>query len=157
MFILTTDVRLAEALSLTVADLGSVDGHQVTGKGGGRERVTIAPRAHRILRAYLDQAGITEGSLPPAAPERAYTGRRGRGTLVCRSRRALQLRPAVRALAVQSAPRMHHAGAARRAGLPMVQAAARHASPQTTMCSAHDMHSLDTNTVDDVNWRGHLG
>jgi integrase len=36
-------------------------------------------------------------------------------------------------------------------GLPMVQAAARHASPHT-MCSAHDMDSLDNNAVDDVNW-----
>jgi hypothetical protein len=33
----------------------------------------------------------------------------------------------------------------------MVLAAARHASPQTTMRSAHDMDSLDTNAVDEVN------
>jgi hypothetical protein len=32
-----------------------------------------------------------------------------------------------------------------------------HTSPQTTLRYAHDMDSLDNNTVDDVNWRGHLG
>ena len=36
--------------------------------------------------------------------------------------------------------------------LQMVQAAARHASPQTTMRYAHDMDSLDNNAVDYVNW-----
>jgi integrase len=40
---------------------------------------------------------------------------------------------------------------ARRGRLPMVQVAARHASLQTTMRSAHDMDSLDTNAVDEVN------
>jgi integrase len=38
------------------------------------------------------------------------------------------------------------------AGLPMLQAAARHPSPQTTMRSAHVMDSLDNNAVDEVNW-----
>lgn len=38
------------------------------------------------------------------------------------------------------------------ASLPMVQTAARHTNPQTTMRYAHDMDDLDQNAVDYVNW-----
>lgn len=86
VFMLATGVRSSEALGLHVADLSAVDGHAVTwitSKGGSRGRVKIAPRAHRMLQLYLDEASITDGAVfrrlrprgvDPAAPTapRAY-------------------------------------------------------------------------------------
>jgi len=169
VFMLATGVRSAEALSLTIADLGSVDGHQVawvTGKGGGRERVKVAPRADRALRAYLDQVGITEGAifrrLRPKG--RAHDGVGGvrsyavHGALSYEGLKyILRARFAAAGLASALSPHsLRHSfitlALRGGAGLPMVQAAARHASPQTTMRYAHDMDSLDNNAVDYVNW-----
>jgi hypothetical protein len=40
----------------------------VMGKGDGGERVKVAPRATRALRAYLDHAGIMARSFAGCAP-----------------------------------------------------------------------------------------
>ncbi len=169
VFMLVTGVRSSEALGLTVADLGTVDGHAVawiTGKGGARERVKVAPRARRMLQAYLDAAHITEGAVfrrlrplggdrqTPHAPRRyavheplSYVGLK----YILRERFAAahleqalsphSLRHSFITLALRGG-----------ASLPMVQTAARHANPQTTMRYAHDMDDLDQNAVDYVNW-----
>jgi site-specific recombinase XerD len=66
IFMLATGVRSSEVLGLTVADLGTVDGHTVawiTGKGGARERVKVAPRARQALEHYLHAAGIGDGAV----------------------------------------------------------------------------------------------
>ena len=64
VFMLATGVRSSEAIGLDIADLGTLDGHAiawVTGKGGARERLKIAPRACRVLDQYLQAAGISAG------------------------------------------------------------------------------------------------
>src|SRR5262245_19505574 len=66
IFMLGTGVRSAEALGLRVEDLSTMDGHSVAwvlGKGGARERVKVAPRVQKVLRAYLSAAEITEGTV----------------------------------------------------------------------------------------------
>jgi integrase/recombinase XerD len=169
VFMLATGIRSAEALGLTVADFGTVDGHAVAwiaGKGGARERIKVAPRARRAMQAYLDAAGITEGvifrrlrpcgvqSTTPPSP-RAYAVH---GPLSYAGLKFI-LRERFQAAHLQSALSPHSLRhsfitLALRGGasLPMVQAAARHASPQTTMRYAHDMDDLDQNAVDYVNW-----
>ena len=169
VFMLATGVRSGEALGLTVADLGTIDGHAVawiTGKGGARERVKVAPRARRALQQYLDAASIVDGAVfrrlrplgidryAPTAPRRyavhdalSYVGLK----YILRERFAAahleqalsphSLRHSFITLALRGG-----------ASLPMVQTAARHANPQTTMRYAHDMDDLDQNAVDYVNW-----
>ncbi|MFN8541266.1 MAG: tyrosine-type recombinase/integrase [Thermomicrobiales bacterium] len=66
VLMLATGLRASETLSLAVADLTSAEGHRiawVTGKGGARERVKLAPKADRALRAWLDASGIADGAL----------------------------------------------------------------------------------------------
>lgn len=164
---LATGVRSAEVLGLTVADLGMVDGHHVAwvvGKGGARERVKVAPRAQRVLQAYLDAAAITEGVVfrrlrrtgPRDRPEEA--GYAVHGPLSYEGLKyILRTRFAEAGLSTKLSPHsLRHSfiTLALRGGatLPMVQAAARHANPQTTMRYAHDMDSLENNAADYVNW-----
>ena len=169
VLMLASGVRSAEVLGLTVADLGTIDGHTVawiTGKGGARERVKVAPRAQRALQAYLDAAGITAGpifrrlrrkGIDPAAPQapRAYAvhGPLSYIGLKYILRQRFAAAGLSRALAPHSLRHSFITLALRGgASLPMVQAAARHVSPHTTMRYAHDMDDLDQNAVDYVNW-----
>ncbi|MDQ5853467.1 MAG: tyrosine-type recombinase/integrase [Chloroflexota bacterium] len=169
VFMLATGVRSAEVLSLAVADLGQVDGHHVAwiiGKGGARERVKVSPRAWKTLATYLDAAGIHEGhvfrrlrrlGVDPTAPHapRAY---RVDGPLAYTGLKfILRERFKVAGLSDKLSPhslRHSFVTLALRGGatLPMVQAAARHASPQTTIRYAHGLDDLDNNAVDYVNW-----
>ena len=169
IFMLATGVRSSEALGLSVADLGQVDGHAVawiTGKGGARERVKVSPRARKALDVYLTAAGIADGAVfrrlrrrgvdpqDPNAPRRyavhgplAYAGLKF----------ILQERFQLAHLSNQLSPhslRHSFVTLALRGGatLPMVQAAARHASPQTTIRYAHGLDDLENNAVDYVNW-----
>jgi hypothetical protein len=84
----------------------------------------------------------------------------GWGALVCGPRRAQRrgaeihlahtlcsCRPGLGALAAQPAPLVHHVGAARRHGT-----GATPRQPTDDLRYAHDMHSLDNNAVDYVNW-----
>ena len=166
---LATGLRSAEVLGLTVADLGQVEGHHVawvTGKGGARERVKLAPRARKALDAYLSAAGITEGAVfrrlrrlgvdkhNPQAP-RAY--RVDGGLAYTGLKFILRERFKAAGLSEKLSPhslRHSFVTLALRGGatLPMVQAAARHASPQTTIRYAHGLDDLDNNAVDYVNW-----
>lgn len=169
VFMLATGVRSAEVLGLTVADLGQVEGHHVawiTGKGGARERVKVSPRAWKGLATYLDAAGIQEGHVfrrvrrlggdpaAPAAPHAyrvdgplAYTGlkfilrERFKAAGLSETLSPHSLRHSFVTLALRGG-----------ATLPMVQAAARHASPQTTIRYAHGLDDLDNNAADYVNW-----
>lgn len=169
VFMLATGVRSSEALGVQVADLGRVDGHAVawiTGKGGARERIKVAPRARRMVQTYLDAAGITEGAVfrrlrprgvDPATPTapRAYAVHGALSYVGLKF--ILQERFAAAHLQAALSPHsLRHSfiTLALRGGasLPMVQAAARHASPQTTMRYAHDMNDLGQNAVDYVNW-----
>jgi integrase len=169
IFMLATGIRSAEALGLSVADLGQVDGHTVawiTGKGGARERVKVSPRARKALDVYLTAAGIVDGAVfrrlrrrgvdpqDPDGPRRyavhgplAYAGLKF----------ILQERFKLAHLSDQLSPhslRHSFVTLALRGGatLPMVQAAARHASPQTTIRYAHGLDNLENNAVDYVNW-----
>lgn len=169
VFMLGTGVRSAEALGLRVEDLSTVDGHTVAwvlGKGGARERVKVAPRIQRLLRAYLAAAEITEGAIfrrvrrvrsdPTVAGSplvyRVYERLSYAGLkYILRSRFAAaelsdhlsphSLRHSFITLAVRGG-----------ATLAQVQAAARHADPRTTMRYVHGMDDLDNNAVDYVNW-----
>ena len=169
VFMLSTGVRSAEALGLRVEDISAVDGHMVAwvlGKGGARERVKIAPRAHKLLRAYLAAAEIAEGMVfrrvrrvrgEPAAVHspliyRVYEPLSYPGLkFILRSRFAAaelsshlsphSLRHSFITLAIRGG-----------ATLAQVQAAARHADPRTTMRYVHGMDDLDNNAVDYVNW-----
>ena len=169
VFMLATGVRSSEALGLTIADLGRIDGHSVAwimGKGGARERVKVSPRARKTLDAYLVAANIEDGAVfrrlrhrgvdpdQPSAPRRyavhgplAYAG----------LKYILQERFKLAHLNDQLSPhslRHSFVTLALRGGasLAMVQAAARHASPQTTIRYAHGLDDLDNNASDYVNW-----
>lgn len=168
VLMLATGLRASETLSLAVADLTSAEGHRiawVTGKGGARERVKLAPKADRALRAWLDASGIADGALfrrlyrlktvpgESATPYRvhasplAYTGLKF----------VLQERFAEAGLSPLLTPhglRHSFVTLALRGGAPLtrVQAAARHKSPQTTMRYAHEQDELDDNAVDYVKW-----
>lgn len=169
VFMLATGVRSAEVLGLTVADLGRVEGHHVAwimGKGGARERVKVSPRAWKVLTTYLDAAGIHEGHVfrrlrrlgaDPTAPQapRAY---RIDGPLAYTGLKFI-LRERFKAAGLSDTLSPHSlrhsfVTLALRGGatLPMVQAAARHTSPQTTIRYAHGLDDLDHNAVDYVNW-----
>lgn len=169
VFMLATGVRSSEAIGLDIADLGTLDGHAiawVTGKGGARERLKIAPRARRVLDQYLQAAGISAGPIfrrlrpagrDPANPQ-APQGYHVHGRLsYVGLKYILRQRFAAAQLPEQLSPHsLRHSfiTLALRGGatLPMVQAAARHANPQTTMRYAHGMDDLDNNAVDYVNW-----
>jgi integrase len=168
VLMLATGLRASETLSLSVADLTSAEGHRVawvTGKGGARERVKLAPKADRAIRAWLDASVITDGPLfrrlyrlkempgDPVTPYRvhasalAYTGLKF----------VLQERFAEAGLSPLLTPhglRHSFVTLALRGGAPLtrVQAAARHKSPQTTMRYAHEQDELDDNAVDYVKW-----
>lgn len=169
VFMLATGARSSEVLGLHVSDLGTVDGHAVawiTGKGGARERIKIAPRTRRMVQAYLDAASITDGAVfrrlrPRGIDRTAPTEPRAYAVHDALSYVGLKfiLRERFTAAQLQAALSPHSLRhsfitLALRGGasLPMVQAAARHASPQTTMRYAHDMDDLDQNAVDYVNW-----
>src|SRR6266545_2091839 len=151
VFMLSSGVRSAEALGLRVEDLSAIDGHTVAwvlGKGGARERIKVAPRAHKLLRLYLMEAEITEGTVFRRVRRvRSYAGLK----YILRSRFAAaelsahlsphSLRHSFITLAIRGG-----------ATLAQVQAAARHADPRTTMRYVHGMDDLDNNAVDYVNW-----
>lgn len=169
VLMLATGLRSSEVLGVQVADLATIDGHAVvwvTGKGGARERVKLPPRVRRLLMTYLDAAGINEGALfrrlRPLGPRQleasairtyavheplSYVGLKYilRGRFAAAGLSTLlsphSLRHSFITLALKGG-----------APLAMVQAAARHANPQTTMRYAHDMNDLEQNAVDYVNW-----
>ena len=169
VLLLATGLRSSEVLSITVADLDTIDGHAVvwvTGKGGARERVKVQPRARRMLADYLATAGIDDGTvfrrLRPLGPRQldasvvrsyavhgplSYVGLK----YVLRERFAAA---GLNRLLSPHSLRHSFITLALKGGAPlaMVQAAARHANPQTTMRYAHDMNDLEQNAVDYVNW-----
>ncbi len=163
---LATGLRSAEILGLAVSDLGHLDGHHVahvTGKGGARERVKLAPRARRALDAWLDAAAITEGTVfrrlyrlrATADGAAAY---RPHGALAYTGLKfVLRERFAAAGLSDRLSPhslRHSFVTLALKGGapLPKVQHAARHADPQTTMRYAHEQDDLDDNAADYVRW-----
>ena len=171
ILMLATGLRASETLGLTVTDLTTADGHPVawvTGKGGARERVKLAPKASRALRAWLDGAGLHEGPLfrrlyrlkaspgdPPGAPAtyRAHAA----GLAYTGLKFVLQERFSEAGLSPLLTPhglRHSFVTLALRGGAPLtkVQSAARHKSPQTTMRYAHEQDELDDNAVDYVKW-----
>ncbi|GAC1555330.1 MAG: site-specific tyrosine recombinase XerD [Herpetosiphon sp.] len=163
---LATGIRSAEVLGLTVSDLGELDGHHVawlTGKGGARERVKVAPRAWKALYAYRIAAGIDEGAIfrrlrRMGGDRQTVQAYRSDGPLTYTGLKFI-LRERFRAAGLSAALSPHSlrhsfVTLALRGGatLPMVQAAARHASPQTTMRYAHDLDDLDNNAADYVHW-----
>ncbi len=169
VFMLGTGVRSAEALGLRVEDLSTVDGHTVAwvlGKGGARERVKVAPRVHKLLRAYLAAAEITEGAIFRRVRRVRSDSAVARSPLIYRVyeplsyaglKFILRSRFAAAELSDHLSPHsLRHSfiTLAIRGGatLAQVQAAARHADPRTTMRYVHGMDDLDNNAVDYVNW-----
>ena len=169
VFMLSTGVRSAEALGLRVEDISTVDGHTVAwvlGKGGARERVKLAPRAHKLLRAYLAAGEIAEGMVFRRVRRVRSEPRAGDGPLMYRVyeplsyaglKFILRSRFAAAELSCHLSPHsLRHSfiTLAIRGGatLAQVQAAARHADPRTTMRYVHGMDDLDNNAVDYVNW-----
>ncbi len=169
VFMLATGVRSSEVIGLTVADLSQVEGHHVawiTGKGGARERVKVSPKARKALDTYLTAAQIVEGIVfrrlrrRGINPEQrdAPRGYAVHGPLAYAGLKfILQGRFTLAHLSDQLSPhslRHSFVTLALRGGasLPMVQAAARHASPQTTIRYAHDMDDLENNATDYVVW-----
>lgn len=152
---LRTGLRRSEIASITVGDIDTIGPHRVlwiTGKGGARERVKLAPEAHAAIATWCARAGISAGYIWRATTADGTTCVR-QGPL-CRE--AIAQRIVVRAglagLTNITPHSLRHTFVtlALRAGasLAKVQAAARHANPQTTMRYAHDMDSLDDNAVD---------
>lgn len=173
VLMLATGVRSSEALSLTTADIGRVDGHNVAfvrGKGGARERVKLQPRARKLLDAYLTAAEVTEGAIfrrlrhraldaeKPTAPRRyAVHGPLSYSGLYYILTERFKAAGLDDELAAQLSPhslRHSFVTLALKGGapLPKVQAAARHRNPTTTQRYAHEQDELDQNAVDFVNW-----
>jgi site-specific recombinase XerD len=169
VFMLGTGVRSAEALGLHIEDLSSIDGHTVAwvlGKGGARERIKVAPRVLKLLRAYLAAAEIAEGAVfrrvrrvrsHPSAARSPLVYRVYQPLSYAGLKYILRSRFAAAELSAQLSPHsLRHSfiTLAIRAGatLSQVQAAARHADPRTTMRYVHGMDDLDNNAVDYVNW-----
>jgi integrase/recombinase XerD len=163
---LATGLRSTETITLQIDKLGRQGKHTIAwvqGKGGAEERVKLSPHAQRMLAAYLEAAQIGEGAVfrrlrpchrTPDAPQPynvhgplSYTGlhfiltERFAAARLSDKLSPHSLRHTFITLALRGG-----------ATLPMVQAAARHASPQTTMRYAHDMDDLDQNAVDYVSW-----
>lgn len=163
---LATGLRAAEILGLAVADLGQLEGHHVawvTGKGGARERVKLAPKARRALDAWLDAAGLAEGPVfrrlyRLRATSDTPIAYRPHGALAYTGLKfVLRERFAAAGLAARLSPhslRHSFVTLALKGGapLPKVQHAARHADPQTTMRYAHEQDDLDDNAADYVRW-----
>jgi integrase len=119
-----------------------------------------------VLQAYLDAADITDGAVfrrlrPKGIDRHAPTAPRAYAVHGPLSYVGLKfiLRERFAAAQLQAALSPHSLRhsfitLALRGGasLPMVQTAARHANPQTTMRYAHDMDDLDQNAADYVNW-----
>lgn len=169
IFMLGTGVRSAEVLGLRVEDLSTVEGHTVAwvlGKGGARERVKVAPRVQKVLRAYLSAAEITEGAvfrrvrrvrLDPIVAGSPLIHRVYEPLSYAGLKYILRSRFAAAELSDRLSPHsLRHSfiTLAIRGGatLAQVQAAARHADPRTTMRYVHGMDDLDNNAVDYVNW-----
>jgi len=169
VFMLGTGVRSAEALGLQVEDLTTIDDHTVAwvlGKGGARERVKVAPRVQKLLRAYLATAEITEGAIfrrvrrvrsDPTAVHSPLVYRVYEPLSYAGLKFILRSRFAAAKLSDNLSPHsLRHSfiTLAIRGGatLAQVQAAARHADPRTTMRYVHGMDDLDNNAVDYVNW-----
>ena len=169
VFMLATGLRASEAIGIEAHDLATMDGHQVawiTGKGNVRARVKIAPRAVGVLTRYLAAASITQGAvfrrlrrlgIDPDQP-RAPRGYAVHGPLTYSGLKfILQQRFHDAGLSDKLSPhslRHTFVTLALKGGAPLtkVQAAARHASPQTTMRYAHEQDELDDNAVDYVTW-----
>lgn len=173
VLMLATGIRSSEALGLHVADLQMLEGHHVawlTGKGGARERVKVPPRVRRALDAYLQAAAISTGPVfrrlipraagsarPPGYPAEGRVYTIGAGLTYVGLKSILRARFNAAALDHRLSPhslRHSFVTLALRGGasLPKVQAAARHASPQTTIRYAHGLDDLDDNAVDYVKW-----
>lgn len=169
VFMLGTGVRSAEVLGLRVEDLATIDGHTVAwvlGKGGARERVKVAPRVQKLVRAYLSAAEITEGVIfrrvrrvrgDPAVTGSPLVYRPYEPLSYAGLKFILRSRFAAAELSDHLSPHsLRHSfiTLAIRGGatLAQVQAAARHADPRTTMRYVHGMDDLDNNAVDYVNW-----
>ncbi len=170
---LSTGLRASETVSLQIADLTRIDEHTVlwlTGKGNRRERVKLPPRIQRFLRAYLEAAGITEGSifrrLHATGSFRRRDGTSGaepRGYTVGHTLSYAGLYKILRARfeAAQLDARLTPHGLRHSfitlaikggASIAQTQAAARHQDPRTTIRYAHDLDALDDNAVDYVRY-----
>lgn len=78
--LLTSGVRIGEALGATTADLGHDAGHRVlmvTRKGGKRAKVALAPAAVAALEIYLGAAGASL-ELATSAPRPIFTTATGK-------------------------------------------------------------------------------
>jgi integrase/recombinase XerD len=79
--LLTSGIRIGEALGATTADLGHDSGHRVltvTRKGGKRAKVALAPAAVGALDAYLGSTGadLVRANGEPAPVFTTSTGKR---------------------------------------------------------------------------------
>ena len=66
LLMLTSGLRASEVVSINVADLQMVEGHNVVwvkGKGGARERVKVQPHAWQAIGVYRAAAELSEGPL----------------------------------------------------------------------------------------------
>lgn len=173
MLMLSTGIRSSEALGLEVTDLQMLEGHHVawlTGKGGARERVKVPPRVRHAIDAYLAAGGISAGPIfrrlipraagtprPSGYPPVGRVYSAGAGLTYVGLKSILRARFKAAGLDKRVSPhslRHSFVTLALRGGasLPKVQAAARHASPQTTIRYAHGLDDLDDNAVDYVKW-----
>ena len=150
---LYTGLRGTEARLLRAEDLEEAGGHRiarVTGKGEQRERVKIVAVAGAALDAWLTLSGITTGII-----FRSLHRHKGQDIALSEHgfRSIITTRIARAGLPANLVPHsLRHTfitlAIAGGASLPLVQYAARHRNPQTTMRYAHGLDGLDHNAVD---------
>lgn len=157
--LLRTGVRRSEATALRVGDLGTAQGHAVAvirhGKGNVSRTVKLPPDLRRILGEWLEASGLAED---PAAPLFVEVGRWGR---IAPQRRPLGDRSVLtvvrRRLEAAGLPVVSPHGLRRSyvtlaieagAPLPLVQVAAGHADPRTTMGYWRRKANLDHHASD---------
>ena len=150
-------LRVSECARMAVEDLADVGGHAVlhlVGKGGRQERIKVRPEVTQAIAAWCRSAHIASG---PLWRPLARCGRRlvGPGPLTTRAITELLARRARRADLGHLHLRPHSlrhtfVTLALKGGAPLqlVQVAARHRNPATTIRYAHDLDSLDDNAVD---------
>lgn len=145
---LYTGLRASEARTLRADALQLAGGHAIayiTGKGGRRERVKLQRPAVAALRDWLARAAITDGYAFPGRNPGQPLSVQGFSLLLHR-----RFRQAALPNLVPHSLRHTFITLALKGGasLPLVQHAARHANPQTTMRYAHELDGLDHNATD---------